>query len=62
MGYMDALHSFLLAWKEPITLILFINTYLWVGIGHGRSLRLDPYGVCFDRSHFDDGVRLHNVS
>lgn len=44
MGYMDALHSFLLAWKEPITLILFINTYLWVGIGHGRSLRLDRTG------------------
>ncbi len=44
LGYMDALHAFLQAWKEPITLILFINTYLWVGIGHGRSLRLDRTG------------------
>lgn len=44
MNYMVALDTFLMEWKAPITLILFINTYLWVGIGHGRSLRLDRTG------------------
>ena len=31
-------------WKVLITLILFINTYMWVGIGHGSRYRLDRTG------------------
>lgn len=41
---MQYVFDFLERWKVLITLLLFINTYLWVGIGHGRSVRLDRTG------------------
>lgn len=40
----DYLFNLFERWKVLITLLVFINTYMWVGIGHGSWFRLDRTG------------------
>lgn len=44
MYLIDHINEFLEKWKEMITLLIFLMTYLWVAIGRGRRIRLDRTG------------------
>lgn len=44
MNLIDRINEFLFQWRESITLVIFLSTYLWVAVGHGKRIRLDRTG------------------
>lgn len=44
MNFVDHINFFLEKWQTPITLTIFLLTYLWVAIGQGKRIQLDRTG------------------